>query len=186
MPNWCHLSPLWWSYTWYNTLNMRSFINLNALCQLNWVCYFVLGYFYVSTARLDIIFGFFFGQFLPAGFLWARWVLLFTSHKASHFHPLWSMLEPDPAKPPPLTCAHDLASTAESLAIVVSTLTSELHMLHRSYDFCPGNLLTHRTYSRQSWQPIIWGVTLKPGVSKGSFNRILTNAWIWTFIWSRG
>jgi hypothetical protein len=45
------------------------------------------------------------------------------------------MTEPDPAKPPPLTCAaNDLASTAGSLAIVVSNLSSELHMLCWSYD----------------------------------------------------
>ncbi len=34
-------SPLWRSYTWYNMLNTRSFINISALCQLNWV-FFVL------------------------------------------------------------------------------------------------------------------------------------------------
>ncbi len=44
------------------------------------------------------------------------------------------MTEPDPAKPPPLTCANDLASTAGSLAIIVSNLSSELHMLLWSYD----------------------------------------------------
>jgi hypothetical protein len=48
------------------------------------------------------------------------------------------MTEPDPAKPPPLTCANDLASTAGSLAIVVSNLSSELHMLRRSYDLLSG------------------------------------------------
>jgi hypothetical protein len=57
------------------------------------------------------------------------------------------MTEPDPAKPPPLTCANDLASTAGSLAIVVSNLSSELHMLRWSYNLlsreftCTQNLL---------------------------------------------
>jgi hypothetical protein len=48
------------------------------------------------------------------------------------------MTEPDPAKPPPLTCTNDLASTAGSLAIVVSNLSSELHMLRWSYDLLSG------------------------------------------------
>jgi hypothetical protein len=48
------------------------------------------------------------------------------------------MTEPDPAKPPPLTCANDLASTAGSLAVVVSNLSSELHMLCWSYDLLSG------------------------------------------------
>ena len=48
------------------------------------------------------------------------------------------MTEPDPTKPPPLTCANDLASTAGSLAIVVSILSSELHMPHWSYDLLSG------------------------------------------------
>jgi hypothetical protein len=52
------------------------------------------------------------------------------------------MTEPDPAKPPPLTCANDLASTAGSLAIAVSNLSSELHMLCRSYDLLSGEF-TH-------------------------------------------
>ena len=52
------------------------------------------------------------------------------------------MKEPDPAIPPPLTFAHDFVSTAESLAIVVLTLTSELHMLCWSYNFLSGEL-TH-------------------------------------------
>ena len=41
-------------------------------------------------------------------------------------------------QPPPLTCANDLASTAGSLAIVVSNLSSELHMLRPSYDLLSG------------------------------------------------
>ncbi len=48
------------------------------------------------------------------------------------------MTEPDPAKPSPIICANDLASTAGSLAIVVSNLSSELHMLRRSYDLLSG------------------------------------------------
>jgi hypothetical protein len=44
----------------------------------------------------------------------------------------------DPAKPPPLTYANDLASTTGSLAIVVSNLSSELHMLRRSYGLLSG------------------------------------------------
>jgi hypothetical protein len=57
------------------------------------------------------------------------------------------MTEPDPAKPPPLTCANDLAFTAGSLAIVVSNLSCELHMLRWSYDLlsreftCTQNIL---------------------------------------------
>jgi hypothetical protein len=57
------------------------------------------------------------------------------------------MMEPDPAKPPPLTCANDLASTAESVAIFVLTLSSDLHMLRWSYNLlskefaCMQNLL---------------------------------------------
>ena len=52
------------------------------------------------------------------------------------------MTEPDPAKPPPLTCANDLASTTGSLAIAVLNLSSELHMLCRSYDLLSREL-TH-------------------------------------------
>ncbi len=48
------------------------------------------------------------------------------------------MTEPDPAKPPPVTCANDLASTVGSLAIVVLNLSSELHMLCWSYDLLSG------------------------------------------------
>jgi hypothetical protein len=48
------------------------------------------------------------------------------------------MTEPDHAKPPPLTCVNDLASTAGSLAIVVSNFSSELHMLRWSYDLLSG------------------------------------------------
>ncbi len=48
------------------------------------------------------------------------------------------MMEPDHAKPPSLTCANDLASTPGSLAIVVSNLSSELHMLRWSYGLLSG------------------------------------------------
>jgi hypothetical protein len=48
------------------------------------------------------------------------------------------MTEPDPANSPPLTCANDLVSTAGSLAIVVSNLSSELHMLRWSYNLLSG------------------------------------------------
>ncbi len=50
------------------------------------------------------------------------------------------MTEPDPANSPPLTCANDLASTAESLAIVVSNLSSELHMLRQTYNLLSGEI----------------------------------------------
>jgi hypothetical protein len=45
-------------------------------------------------------------------------------------------------KPPPLTCANDLASTAGSLAIVVLNLSSELHMRCWSYNLLSGEF-TH-------------------------------------------
>jgi hypothetical protein len=48
------------------------------------------------------------------------------------------MMEPDPVKPPPLTCANDLASIAGTLAIVLSNLFSELHMLCWAYDLLSG------------------------------------------------
>ncbi len=48
------------------------------------------------------------------------------------------MTEPDPAKPPPLTCTNVFASTAGSLAIVASNLSSELHKLCWSYDLLSG------------------------------------------------
>jgi hypothetical protein len=48
------------------------------------------------------------------------------------------MTEPDPAKPFPLTCANNLSSTAGSLAIAVLNLSSELHMLRRSYNLLSG------------------------------------------------
>ena len=59
---------------------------------------------------------------------------LFTSHKVSHFHLFDQWQNLIPPNQPPLTCANDLASTAGLLAIVVSNLLSELHMLRWSYN----------------------------------------------------
>ena len=101
MPVQRQCSPLWWNYTWYYMLNTRSSINLNAFRQLNWVCFVLFLDFLLSTIHLDIISGYFFRTLPSSRILWACWVLLFTSHKASHFHLLWSMKEPDPAIPPP-------------------------------------------------------------------------------------
>ena len=44
------------------------------------------------------------------------------------------MSKPNPAQPPPLTCANEHSSTAESLAIVVSILSNKLFLLRWSYD----------------------------------------------------
>ncbi len=60
-------------------------------------------------------------------------ILPYVRNSCSLIIPTSLMTEPDPAKPSPLTCANYLASAAGSLVIVVSNLSSELHMFHRSY-----------------------------------------------------
>jgi hypothetical protein len=71
-----------------------------------------------------------------------------TTHWCLSIHSFpCALSEPNPAQPPPLTCANDHASTEESLAIVVSTLSNKLFLLYRSYNVlsqeftCTQNLL---------------------------------------------
>jgi hypothetical protein len=76
------------------------------------------------------------------------------------------MTESDPAKPPPLTYTNDLASTAGSLAIVVSNFPVNYTCFVGLTICCPENLLARRTFLRQSWQRIVWGVQLEQDLNK--------------------